>query len=85
MNESTRKSLQSFGTMQAGVESLTRRIRYQDDTLKMLTSRPRHNSVLTALIKTSMSDNFRNTPYVGEADYLRFLTMAIEHSDPGST
>jgi hypothetical protein len=74
-------SLQQFEMMRTSIESLTGKIKYQDEALSMLTSCPRHNEALTALIKTSMGDNFRNIPYIGEADYLRFLTKAIEHSD----
>lgn len=81
LNQATELSLQQFATMRTSIESLTGRIKYQDEALSMLTSCPRHNEALTALIETSMSDNFRSIPYVGEADYLQFLTKAIEHSD----
>ena len=56
------------------------KIEYQDDALTMLTACPRHNDVLTRLIKASMKENFRNVPYVGEAAYLEYLGNAIEHS-----
>jgi hypothetical protein len=81
LNRATELSLQQFASMRTSIESLTSRIKYQDEALSMLTSCPRHNEVLTALIEASMRDNFRSIPYVGEADYLRFLTKAIDHSD----
>jgi hypothetical protein len=81
LNHATELSLQQFASMRTSIESLTSRIKYQDEALSMLTSCPRHNEALTALIEASMSDNFRSIPYVGEASYLQFLTKAIEHSD----
>jgi hypothetical protein len=62
------------------ITSLTSKISYQDEALTMLLSCPRHNDVLTMLIAASMRDNFRNVPYVGVGDYLRYLAKAIEHS-----
>jgi hypothetical protein len=62
------------------ITSLTSKISYQDEALSMLLSCPRHNAVLTKLIAASMRDNFRNVPYVGVGEYLRFLLKAIEHS-----
>jgi hypothetical protein len=62
------------------ISSLTSKISYQDEALSMLLSCPRHNDVLTSLIAASMRDNFRNVPYVGVGEYLRFLSKAIEHS-----
>jgi hypothetical protein len=63
------------------IASLTNKIKYQDEALSMLTMCPRHNEVLTELIGASMRDNFRNVPYVGAGEYLRFLGKAIEHSN----
>jgi hypothetical protein len=62
------------------ISSLTSKISYQDEALSMLLSCPRHNDVLTSLIAASMRDNFRNVPYVGVGEYLRFLSTAVEHS-----
>jgi len=75
------RTIIEFSSMHTSVESLTNRIRYQEEALAMLTHCPRHNEVLTNLIRTSMSENFRNIPYIGEADYLSFLGLAIRHSD----
>lgn len=81
LHASTRSSLREVELLTAGVDALTRKIRYQEQALDMLLECPRHNEVLTLLIKASMSDNFRHIPYVGTSDYLRFLEKAIEHSD----
>jgi len=81
LNAATLSSLRDIDSLQNTVKSLTNKINYQDDALSMLTSCPRHNAVLTALIRASMRDNFRNVPYVGEAEYLQFLHQAIEHSN----
>jgi hypothetical protein len=76
-----RASLRELSSLSASVETLTNKINYQDRALAMLTSCPRHNDALAALIKASMSDNFRNIPLVGVPDYLGFLEKAIRHSD----
>jgi hypothetical protein len=62
------------------ISTLVGKIKYQDDALSMLMACPRHNEVLTRLIKASMKENFRNVPYVGEAAYLEYLGDAVEHS-----
>jgi hypothetical protein len=77
----TSDSLTELGRLNASLGALTERIDYQETALGMLTSCPRHNEALTKLIRSSMSDNFRNIPYVGPADYLGYLQSAIEHSD----
>jgi hypothetical protein len=77
----TSDSLTELSGLNASLGALTERIDYQETALGMLTSCPRHNDALTKLIRSSMSDNFRNIPYVGPADYLRYLRSAIEHSD----
>jgi hypothetical protein len=77
----TSNSLTELGRLNASLSALTERIDYQETALGMLTSCPRHNEALSKLIRSSMSDNFRNIPYVGPADYLRYLQSAIEHSD----
>jgi hypothetical protein len=81
LHSSTRASLREVELLTAGVDALTRKIRYQEQALDMLLECPRHNEALTSLIKASMSDNFRHIPYVGTIDYLGFLEKAIEHSD----
>jgi hypothetical protein len=81
LHTSTKSSLQELDMLTAGVDALTRKIRYQEQALDMLLECPRHNEALTSLIKASMSDNFRHIPYVGPSDYLRFLDRAVEHSD----
>jgi hypothetical protein len=81
LHETTRTSLQELATLMTSVEGLTNKISYQDKALSMLVGCPRHNEALTALITASMSDNFKNIPFVGVADYLRFLAKAIQHSD----
>jgi hypothetical protein len=81
LHASTKSSLDELGMLTAGVDALTRKIRYQEQALDMLLECPRHNVALTSLIKASMSDNFRHIPYVGPSDYLRFLDGAVEHSD----
>jgi hypothetical protein len=73
LSAATTESLRRISTMVGKIE-------YQDDALSMLTACPRHNEVLTRLIKASMKENFRNVPYVGEAAYLEYLGDAIEHS-----
>jgi hypothetical protein len=81
LHASTKSSLRELRILTAGVDALTRKIRYQEQALDMLLECPRHNDALTSLIKASMSDNFRHIPYVGPSDYLRFLDRAVEHSD----
>lgn len=73
LSAATTESLRRISTMIGKIE-------YQDDALSMLTACPRHNEVLTRLVKASMKENFRNVPYVGEAAYLDYLGNAIEHS-----
>jgi len=75
------QTMREFTGLRSGVDSLTSRIRYQDEALAMLMHCPRHNEVLTSLIKTSMSDNFRYVPYVPPGLYLQFLTTALKHGD----
>jgi hypothetical protein len=77
----TSNSLNELGRLNASLGALTERIDYQETALGMLTSCPRHNDALSKLIRSSMSDNFRNIPYVGPAAYLGYLRSAIEHSD----
>lgn len=77
----TRQTLSVATEMQASFETLTTKIKYQDEALGMLLKCPRHNDVLTRLVKASISDNFRNIPLVGVPSYLDFLRSAIVHSD----
>ncbi|GAA1693178.1 hypothetical protein GCM10009745_43340 [Kribbella yunnanensis] len=77
----TSNSLEELGRLNASLGALTERIDYQETALGMLTSCPRHNDALSKLIRSSMSDNFRNIPYVGPAAYLGYLRSAVEHSD----
>ena len=77
----TREATLTVSGLKASVESLTQRIKYQDQALDMLMTCPRHHDALTALIKKSMSDNFRNIPLVGVSDYLAFLQSAVRHAD----
>jgi KAP family P-loop domain len=62
-------------------ESLAAKITYQDQAFGMLMRSPRHNEVLTSLIRASTIDNFRIIPLVGVPSYLMFLEKAIAHSD----
>jgi len=80
MTTATDETMEDAKKMQASVEALTAKITYQDQALAMLTMFPQQNEVLTHLIKASMSDNFKNIPYVGVPSYLDFLKKAIEHS-----
>ena len=80
-SEVTDQSIRTLAETQQGVERLTRRMTYQDQALSMLISSPRHSEALTALIKASLSDNFRNIPYIGVPTYLHLLSLAINHSD----
>jgi hypothetical protein len=77
----TNESLRNVRALQTSVEALTTKITYQDEALSMLIECPRHNDALTALIKASMSENFRNIPLVGVPRYLDLLGRAIDHSD----
>ena len=77
----TSEAIKDVSSLTSSVTALTAKITYQDQALSMLTRCPRHNVALTALIRASMSDNFRNIPLVGEPTYLNFLERAIEHSD----
>ncbi len=79
--EVTDQSIRMLAETQQGVERLTRRMTYQDQALAMLISSPRHSEALTALIKASLSDNFRNIPYIGVPTYLHLLGLAIDRSD----
>jgi len=81
LHSTTKASLQQLTALSASVEALTGKISYQDKALSMLVSCPRHNEALTALIKASMSDNFKNIPFVGVAEYFDLLELAIAHSD----
>jgi hypothetical protein len=77
----TGRTLKVATEMKASFETLTMKINYQDQALAMLLKSPRHNDVLTRLVKASISDNFRNIPLVGVPSYLEFLRSAIAHSD----
>jgi hypothetical protein len=77
----TEKTLDVSMEMQASVETLTTKIKYQDEALAMLMKSPRHNDTLSRLVKASISDNFRNIPLVGVPSYLEFLRCAVAHSD----
>jgi len=79
--EVTDESVRALTEVQRSVEQLTRRLTYQDEALTMLSSSPRHNEVLTALIKASLWDSFRSIPYVGVPAYLKLLGLAISHAD----
>ena len=79
--EVTAQSGRTLTELSASVQTLTRKITYQDQALAMLVSSPRHTEALTALIKASLMDNFRNIPYVGVPTYLQLLSPAIRHSD----
>jgi hypothetical protein len=81
LHSSTKSSLRELELLTAGVDALTKKISYQEQALDMLIGCPRHNEALTALIKASMSENFRHIPFVGTSDYLRFLEKAVDHSD----
>src|SRR4029450_9814599 len=61
-SEVTDASVRTLADVQDNVARLTRRMTYQDRALTMLLDVPRHNEVLTELIKASMDDNFRNIP-----------------------
>jgi len=80
-SEVTDASVRTLADVQDNVARLTRRMTYQDRALTMLLDVPRHNEVLTELIKASMNDNFRNIPDVGVAAYLRVLGLAVSHSE----
>jgi len=77
----TEQAIREVATLETSVAALTAKITYQDKALGMLLSCPRHNEVLTELIKTSMNDNFRVVPLIGTPAYTEFLKTAIEHSD----
>jgi hypothetical protein len=79
--EVTDESVRALREVQGSVEQLTRRLTYQDEALTMLSAAPRHNEVLTALIKASLWDSFRSIPYVGVPAYLRLLGLAIKHAE----
>jgi len=79
--EVTNDSLKQVSVMHTSVRQLSEQIKYQDSALKMLLSLPRHNEALSALITQSMSDNFRNIPYVTMANYMTILEIAIRHAD----
>jgi hypothetical protein len=81
LHDATRASIAEFGSLSNSVEALTSKISYQDRALSMLMTCPRHNEVLTSLLKASMSDHLKNIPFVGVGDYLSFLRTAIEHSN----
>ncbi|XUL89197.1 hypothetical protein ACQ86D_23255 [Streptomyces galilaeus] len=78
---STARAIENAGSLQSSVEALTAKIKFQDQALGMLLESPRHNDVLTSLIKASLADNFRNVPFVGIPEYLDYLKHAIEHAD----
>ncbi len=77
----TAEAIHEVANLETSVAALTAKITYQDKALGMLLSCPRHNEVLTELIKTSMNDNFRIVPLIGTPAYTEFLKTAIEHSD----
>jgi len=77
----TNDSIEQVSVMRTSVMQLSEQIKYQDSALKMLVSLPKHNEVLSVLITKSMTDNFRNIPYVAMATYLKILEIAIKHSD----
>jgi hypothetical protein len=79
--EVTAQSGRALTELEGSVQTLTNKITYQDQALAMLISAPRHTEALTALIKASLMDNFRNIPYVGVPTYLQLLSSAIRHSD----
>ena len=81
MFELFREMLREAASVQARFEALTVKITYQDKALDMLLACPRHNDALSQLIKASISDNFKNVPFVGVPAYLNFLRRAIVHSD----
>jgi hypothetical protein len=60
LNRATELSLQQFTSMRTSIESLTSRIKYQDEALSMLTSCPRHNEALTALLKSTEVAGYSN-------------------------
>jgi hypothetical protein len=63
------------------IRGLTSKITYQDEALEMVMGSKLHKDLLTDLVEKSMHQNFRNVPYVNEAEYLTFLTRAVEHSN----
>jgi hypothetical protein len=77
----TKKTLDEATMMRTSFETLTAKIKYQDEALAMLLKSPRHNETLSRLVQASIGENFRNIPLVGVASYLGFLTTAIAHSD----
>jgi hypothetical protein len=79
--EVTDDAVRAVDAMSHSVERLTRRIGFADQALGMLTDAPRHAEVLSALIKASLADNFRNIPYVGVPTYLRLLGIAVSHAE----
>lgn len=78
LRRSTDAAMQTLLTQ---VDSLTRRITYQDQALDLLLSSRRHHDALSKLVQTSITDNFRYIPRVGLPDYLDFLRLAVEHAD----
>jgi hypothetical protein len=81
ITSTTAETLQVANKMQASFETLTAKIKYQDEALGMLLKCPQHNYALSQLVKASISDNFRNIPKVGVPAYFNFLRSAIAHSD----
>jgi hypothetical protein len=77
----TGKTLNVAMEMQTSFETLTTKIKYQDEALALLLKSPRHNDTLSRLVKASISENFRNIPLVGVPAYLEFLRCAVAHSD----
>ncbi len=68
-------------TLQTEVEGLTRKIKYQDKALQLLLSSRRHHEALSALVHTSITDNFHYIPRVGMPDFLEFLRLAVDRAD----
>jgi hypothetical protein len=80
MYELLRELSAATATSLQKIVRLMEKIEYQDAALSMLLNCKRHAEVVSVLIAKSMKENFRNIPWVGEAEYLRLLSMAIEHS-----
>jgi hypothetical protein len=80
-SEVTDASVRTLADVQDNVARLTRRMTYQDRALTMLLDVPRHNEVLTELIKASFRNAFpgRDVPR-DSALYDRQLLIAYDES-----
>lgn len=81
ITDTTAETLRVATEMQESFETLTAKIKYQDEALGMLLKCPQHNVALSQLVKASISENFRNIPLVGVPSYFNFLRSAITHAE----